>query len=135
MREKDLLSRREFIKTLAVGVGIAGTGTAGLTAVMKAAGFAGGSRFRRRRGANPPIARHQCRMCQKCLPCPQAIPIPRIKRHLFYLRNQGQGRTSPWSYAELAARQKGDRRIQCGICESKCAFAAGGGMGCVLLPH
>ncbi|NQT81685.1 twin-arginine translocation signal domain-containing protein [bacterium] len=69
MREKDLLSRREFIKTLAVGVGIAGTGTAGLTAVIKAAGSSGKLSLSRAGRGNFAAENNHCRVCEKALDC------------------------------------------------------------------
>ncbi len=122
--EKDLFSRREFIKTLVVGTGIAGAGAAVLTAVMKAAGRGGGASFRASRKLGFPIGKDHCRVCERSTACSGRAGTAPFERCLLHPPENARARQSRRSFAEVATRDKPAPCIECPICESACPLGA-----------
>jgi len=127
MRERDLLSRRQFIKTLAAGAAIAGAGAAGLSVVMKAAGLGRRFSFRGVGTRNLAAGKDYCKLCEKCLPCPQGTATRRAQRRLFSQQKRALAKGARRFSPEPVAEEKADRCIECNICEAKCPFAEGRG--------
>ena len=61
-----------------------------------------------------------CRICNRCLPCPVRIDVPQVLRLELYARHYG---LKDWAKAEYRRlRRKADQCTKCGECTEKCPY-------------
>jgi len=61
-----------------------------------------------------------CRVCNRCMPCPVRIDVPRVLRLELYARHYG---FKDWAKAEYRrVRRKADLCTKCGECTEKCPY-------------
>jgi predicted aldo/keto reductase-like oxidoreductase len=61
-----------------------------------------------------------CRVCNRCLPCPVRIDVPRVLRLQLYARHYGFTEWAKQEYRRL--RTKPDECTKCGECTEKCPY-------------
>jgi len=62
-----------------------------------------------------------CRVCNRCLPCPVRIDVPRVLRLELYARHYG---LSDWAKSEYRRlRPKADQCTKCGACMERCPYS------------
>ena len=61
-----------------------------------------------------------CRVCGRCLPCPERIDVPRVLRLELYARHYG---LKDWAKSEYKRiRTKADACTKCGQCTERCPY-------------
>jgi hypothetical protein len=64
--------------------------------------------------------KQNCVLCNRCLPCPVKIEIPRILRLELYARHYG---LTDWAKSEYSrVRVKADQCTKCGQCTERCPY-------------
>ncbi len=61
-----------------------------------------------------------CRTCNRCLPCPVRIDVPRVLRLEVYARHYGLGNWAKTEYRRV--RTKADQCTKCGKCTEQCPY-------------
>jgi predicted aldo/keto reductase-like oxidoreductase len=64
--------------------------------------------------------KQNCVLCNKCLPCPERIEIPRILRLELYARHYGMKEWAKKEYQRV--RTKADKCTRCGKCTERCPY-------------
>jgi len=62
-----------------------------------------------------------CRVCNRCLPCPARIDVPRVLRLELYARHYGLTGWAKPEYRRLAT--KADQCTKCGECTKRCPYS------------
>lgn len=65
--------------------------------------------------------KQNCVLCNRCLPCPAKIEVPRILRLELYFRHYG---LADWAKSEYGrVRVKADQCTKCGQCTERCPYS------------
>jgi predicted aldo/keto reductase-like oxidoreductase len=65
--------------------------------------------------------KQNCVLCNRCLPCPAKIEVPRILRLELYARHYG---LTDWARSEYSrVRTKADQCTKCGQCTERCPYS------------
>ena len=68
------------------------------------------------------IAHDYCRMCDRCLPCPEGVAISTVLRYAMYYKHYHQPDRAAELYHKLTAHECAGACTGCGLCEERCTF-------------
>lgn len=68
------------------------------------------------------VTHDYCRMCDRCLPCPEGVAISTVLRYAMYHKHYGQPHQATGMYRELGPRESAAACADCGECEERCTF-------------
>ena len=68
------------------------------------------------------ISTDYCRMCDRCLPCPQGVAVAEVLRYSMYYKHYHQPDRATKLYQELAPHECAGACMSCGLCEERCTY-------------
>jgi len=68
------------------------------------------------------VTHDYCRMCDRCLPCPEGVAISAVLRYAMYHKHYGQPDQARGLYRELDPQERAGACTDCGECEKRCTF-------------
>ena len=68
------------------------------------------------------VTHDYCRMCDRCLPCPEGVAISTVLRYAMYHKHYAQPDQATGMYGELGPQERASACTGCGKCEERCSF-------------
>ena len=68
------------------------------------------------------ISKDYCRMCDRCLSCPEGVAVPTVLRYAMYYKHYHQQDRATKLYQELAPHECAGACTSCGLCEERCTY-------------